>query len=153
MKQFFAAATFVLFPASTAWADVDTLECNSAAAIRISYVEAVGPLLDSFVRSLAVSEFCLVRDAPATVIEIGGYPVSLRYVGQRRTPEIPVSALAAMSFSSEIVFTPDDQEGRSFLHHLMVQKPYDPETDSDWRYTPLQMVLTAPTKFIVGGNG
>lgn len=153
MKQVLATATLFLLPLSTAWADVDTLECNTAAAIRIAYAEASQSSIDDLFGAHSNGEICLVRDAPATVIDLGGYPISLRYVVQHGSPDRAATTLAAKSFSSEIVFTPDDLAGGSFIHRRMINKPHYSETDGDWRYTPLRMVLTEPTLFIFGGDG
>lgn len=153
MNQAFSTAILFLLTVSTAWADVDTLECNTAAAIRIAYAEARHSSIDGFFGAHSSGEICLVRDAPATVIEVAGHPISLRYVGQRRSLDHAATALAAMSFSSEIVLTPDDLAGWSFLQRRMLRKTHDPETDGDWRYTPLRRVLMEPIRFTIGGAG
>ena len=135
IKPIFAAIGILWGASSVAFADVDTLECNTARAIRVK----VGGL----------HEFCLLRGGDAQIFKIDGRTVSLSFEGRCRGDDEIIPALGAAS-AGQLVLTLDDLPGRIFIVQPLVIAPYNPDTDSNWRFTPMWMQVGDPIRIDVG---
>lgn len=135
MKSIFMAIGILWGTSSVAIADVDTLECDTAMAIRVK--------VEKF------REFCLLRDGEAEVFKVGGRTVSLRFEGRYRREDEVTAALGAAS-AGQLVLTLDDLPGRIFIVQPLVIAPYNPDTDSNWRFTPMWMQVGDPIRIDVG---
>lgn len=150
MKLVLVAAILFLPLAVGARADVDTLECNTAMAIRVKYAAMATASLHDFQAGDRMGEFCLIRHDEPTPVAIGGQTLYMRYEGRPRNPDDAAVAVAALGFSEELVFTPDDLPGREFYFQRMIRMPYDPAADDNWRYSPLWMEYSDPIRIVVG---
>jgi hypothetical protein len=134
------AVMVILFGLSTAaLADVDTLECNTAAAIRIKYIATESS-----------GEFCLLRETSAQELDLGGETFSVRFEGRHRRDGAAEDLVFMAEYLRKMVFTLDDMSGQTFTILPVVRKPYDPASDGNWRYTPLWEDFGDPILIEVG---
>lgn len=139
MLRLLATMAMLVGLSSAALADVDTLECNTAAAIRIKYVA-----------TQSSGEFCLLREANAQELDLGGESFSVRFVGQPRA-DVDADDRAFMAeYLRKMILTLDDMSGQTFTILPVVRKPYDPASDGNWRYAPLWEHFGDPIRIEVG---
>lgn len=139
MVRLLAATAILVGLSSAAWADVDTLECNTAAAIRIKYVT-----------SQSSGEFCLVRDACAQEFDLDGESFSVRFEGRHRRDGDADDRAFMSEDLRKMVFTLDDMSGQVFAIWPVARKPYDPASDDNWHYTPMWEHFVDPILIEVG---
>lgn len=153
MKAIIIAAGFVAMAASPTCADVDTLECNTAVAVRVQYAVAPylakDPLAEFYGRRQS-GAFCLLLNGETVGFVVDERAFSVHFDPRPRGPDELGEERSALGLIKSIKLTPDDLAGRVFYATPMVRKPYDPATDGNWQYTPMWMAFGDPVRISVG---
>ena len=139
MARILAVMVILFGLSSAALADVDTLECNTAAAIRIKYIATESS-----------GEFCLLRETSAQELDLGGETFSVRFEGRHRRDGAAEDLVFMAEYLRKMVLTLDDMAGRALTILPVIRKTYDPSTDRNWQYTPLWEEFGDPILIEVG---
>jgi len=153
MKAVFLAVSFVTMATSMTRADVDTLECNTAVAVRVQYSVASNlgdDLWAEFHGRRQSGAFCLLLNGEAVKFNVNGREFSIQYDPRPRGSNELATRGSALGLTNSMTLAPDDLAGRVFYATPMVQKPYDPSTDGDWRYTPMWMEFGETIRISIG---
>lgn len=133
--------------------DVDTLECNTAAAIRVLYGTAHDRVEEPWStnnRHPQSGAFCLPLNGEEATFDVDGVGFSIRYdsSSSRRDGEelLPLH----VGISKTIVLSPSDRSSSVFVVMTMERVSYDPIRDGNWRYTPLWVEVSDPVRIVVG---
>ncbi|MBL8708743.1 MAG: hypothetical protein JNL25_06095 [Rhodospirillaceae bacterium] len=148
MIRFLTFFSLLFGLSNAAFADVDTLECNRSAAIRVRYM--VSPFSDGVRINERPGEFCLLLNGERAAFEVGGVSFTVQYDRNPRVPDAEGSSPTVLGSLRALVVTPGDFDGRVFVAQPMRHRPYNADTDGNWRYSPMWAEFADPIRIIVG---